>query len=68
LNTILNLTLPESADYETLGGFVLAQLQGIARGGEMVYHDGYRFTVVGIHGQRITKVKLEKVTTGKSKG
>jgi len=68
LNTILNLALPESADYETLGGFVLAQLQGIARGGEMVYHDGYRFTVVGIHGQRIAKVKVEKVNTDKSKG
>jgi putative hemolysin len=67
LNTVLNLELPESADYETLGGFVLSKLQGIARGGEMVYHDGYRFTVVGIHGQRITKVKLEKVTTGKGK-
>jgi CBS domain containing-hemolysin-like protein len=34
----------------------------------MVYHDGYRFTVVGIHGQRIAKVKVEKVNTDKSKG
>jgi hypothetical protein len=39
---------------------VLMKLQGVARGGEMIYHDGYRLTVVGIHGQRITKVKLEK--------
>ncbi|HME45921.1 MAG TPA: hemolysin family protein [Syntrophorhabdales bacterium] len=68
LNNILNLELPESADYETLGGFVLSRLQGIARGGEMIYHDDYRLTVVGIHGQRIAKIKLEKVTTGKSKG
>ncbi len=67
LNNALNLELPESADYETLGGFVLSQLQGIARGGEIVYHDGYRFTVVGIHRQRIAKVKLEKVTAGKNK-
>jgi len=67
LNNILNLELPESADYETLGGFVLSRLQGIARGGEMTYHDAHRFTVVGILGQRITKVKVEKVTTGKSK-
>jgi putative hemolysin len=67
LNGILAMDLPESADYETLGGFVLTQLQGLARGGEMVYHAGYRFTVVGIDGQRIIKVKLEKMTAGKSK-
>jgi putative hemolysin len=67
LNNILNLELPESADYETLGGFVLSRLQGIARGGEMIYHDGYRLTVVGIHSQRITKVKLERIATGKNK-
>jgi putative hemolysin len=61
LNGTLNMDLPESADYETLGGFVLTRLQGLARGGEKVYHAGYRFTVVGIDGQRITKVKLERI-------
>ena len=67
LNNVLKIDLPESADYETLGGFVLSHLQGIPRGGEIVYHDGYRFTVVGIHKRRILKVKLEKVEAGKGK-
>ncbi|MGD0230514.1 MAG: hemolysin family protein [Syntrophorhabdales bacterium] len=59
LNNALDVGLPESPDYETLGGFILSQIQGIARGGEIVHYDGYRLTVVGIHGRRIAKVKIE---------
>ncbi len=61
LNHRLATDLPESPDYETLGGFILTQLQGLARGGEIVYHNLHRFTVVGIQGRRITKVKVEKI-------
>jgi putative hemolysin len=60
LNTALCLELPESPDYETLGGFILSEIQGIARGGEIVHHDGLKLTVVGIQGRRIAKVKIEK--------
>jgi putative hemolysin len=60
LNSALNLELPESAEYETLGGFILTQLQGVARGGEIVQFGNHRFTVVNIEGQRIAKVKLER--------
>jgi len=45
LNNRLPLDLPESPDYETLGGFLLTQLQDIARGGEIIYQGGYKFTV-----------------------
>ena len=60
LENRLNLNLPESPDYETLGGFVLNQLQLIPRGGEIVNYSRYRFTVVGIEGRRITKIKMNK--------
>ncbi len=60
VNNALNLELPESPEYETLGGFILSSIQGIARGGEIVYYGGYKLTVVGIHGRRIAKVKIEK--------
>lgn len=60
LNTALCIELPESPDYETLGGFILSQIQGIARGGEIVHYESYKLTVVGIHGRRIAKVKIEK--------
>ena len=61
LNNALDLSLPESPDYETLGGFILSQIQGIAKGGEIINYDGYRLTVVGIHGRRIAKIRIEKV-------
>lgn len=60
LNNRLNLGLKESSDYETLGGLILTRLQVIPRGGEIIYHGQYRFTVVGIEGRRITKIKLDK--------
>jgi CBS domain containing-hemolysin-like protein len=66
LNNRLNLTLAESPDYETLGGFILAELQGIARGGEIIHNGPYKLTVVGIDGRRITKVKLEKTKKQRS--
>jgi putative hemolysin len=61
LNAALDLELPESPDYETLGGFILREIQGIARGGEIVLYDSYRLSVVGIHGRRIAKVKIEQL-------
>ncbi|MCX5811633.1 MAG: hemolysin family protein [Proteobacteria bacterium] len=60
LNNRLNINLPESSDYETLGGFILIQLQDIPRSGEIIYYGVHRFTVVGLEGRRITKVKLDK--------
>jgi putative hemolysin len=60
LNNKLKLNLEESPDYETLGGFILTKLQGMARGGEVIYHGPYRFTIGDIEGLRISKVKLER--------
>jgi putative hemolysin len=59
LNNALSLHLPESSEYETLGGLILSEIQGIARGGEIVFYENKRLTVVGIHGRRIAKVKIE---------
>lgn len=61
LNNTLHLNLPESPDYETLGGFMMTRLQGIAKGGEIVIHGRYKFIVVGVDERRITKVKLEQL-------
>jgi putative hemolysin len=68
LNNKLQLGLEESPDYETLGGFILTRLQGIARGGEVIYHGSYRFTIGDVEGLRISKVKLERIKqSGKSR-
>jgi len=55
------LVLPESADYETLGGFILAQLQDMPRVGEMVRYDHYKFTIIDMEARRIVRLKMEKV-------
>jgi putative hemolysin len=54
-----HLEFPESPDYETLAGFVLAQLQRLPRGGEIVNHEGWRLTIVDMDGRRIARVKIE---------
>jgi len=61
LNDRLNLDLPESPDYETLGGFITTQLQGLAKGGEIIHHGRHRLTVVDLDGRRINKVKFERM-------
>ena len=56
------LAIKESEDYETLAGLVLSLLQRMPRGGEIVRYGDYKLTIVDIEGNRISKVKLEKVT------
>jgi putative hemolysin len=55
-----HLPFPESAEYETLAGFVLSQLQRIPRGGEIVTHQDWRLTIVDMDGRRIARIKVER--------
>jgi putative hemolysin len=54
------LVFPESSEYETLAGFLLAQLQRLPRGGEIVAFEGWRLTIVDMDGRRIARVKIER--------
>jgi putative hemolysin len=53
------IEIPESTEYETLGGFLLTSLQRIPKIGDVVEIDAKRITVSEMVGQRIAKVKLE---------
>jgi len=55
------LEFPESAEYETLAGFVLAQLQRVPRGGEIITFGHWKLTVVDMDGRRINKVRAERL-------
>ena len=55
------IILPESADYETLGGFLMTSLQKIPKVGDRVEIEGKRINILEMVGQRISKVKLEKL-------
>jgi putative hemolysin len=62
------IEIPESTEYETLGGFLLATLQRIPRIGDVVEMEGKKITVSEMVGQRIAKVKLEKVQVEEPEG
>lgn len=53
--------LPESPDYETLGGFLMTVLQKIPQIGDKVEVEGKKITISEMIGQRISKVKLERL-------
>jgi len=56
-----HISLPESAEYETLGGFLMTTLQKIPQTGDFVETEGKRIRIVEMLGRRISKVKLENL-------
>jgi putative hemolysin len=55
------ISLPESPEYETLGGFLMTALQKIPQVGDVVEIEGKRITIVEMVGQRMAKVRLDSV-------
>jgi putative hemolysin len=56
------IPLPESGEFETVAGFMLEQLGSVPKGGEVVTTvKDWRFTVVDVEKNRISKVKIEKL-------
>jgi putative hemolysin len=61
LETQYNIMLPDDPAFTTLGGFVMAQLGFIPRGGECFDYGGYRFTVLEMDHRRVSRVKLQRL-------
>jgi len=61
LDAQYNITLPEDPAYATVGGFVLAQLGFIPRGGESFEYGGRLFTVMEVDGRRVARVKIHRL-------
>ena len=59
LETQYHLTLPSDQGFETLAGFMLAQLQRIPKAGDYAEYQGRRFTVLDMEGRRIARVLVE---------
>lgn len=59
LETQMQWKLPRDAGIETLAGFVLAQLGHIPHVDESTEYEHRRFTVVEMHGHRISRVRVE---------
>jgi CBS domain containing-hemolysin-like protein len=61
LESEYELTLPGDGGFETLAGFVLAQLQKIPNRGDGFDFEGRRYSVEEMEGHRIAKVRIEKL-------
>jgi putative hemolysin len=55
------IPLPASGEFETVAGFMLEKLGSVPKGGEVVTVADWRFTVVDVERNRISKVKIEKL-------
>ncbi len=51
--------IPESPEYETLGGFVITTLQKIPETGDIIELEDKRLRVIEMVGRRVSKVKVE---------
>ena len=60
LREAYQIPLPESTEFETVAGFMLERLGSVPKGGEVVFVEGHRLTVVDVERNRISKVKIEK--------
>jgi putative hemolysin len=61
LRTSYHIPIPESAEFETVAGFILESLGTVPRGGEFVDLGGHRLTVVDVDKNRISKVKIDRI-------
>src|SRR6202035_3640708 len=68
LESQYNIVLPEDRSYATVGGFVLARLGFIPRGGESFDFGGYRFTVVAMDRRRVARAKIQKLKQPAAQG
>jgi putative hemolysin len=59
LESQYHLALPRDEGFETLAGFILAQLQKIPKEGDVLEYGGRRFTVLSMDGLRVDTVKIE---------
>jgi putative hemolysin len=61
LESDYEVVLSRDEGFETLAGFVMAQMQRIPKPGDGFVFEGRRFTVEQMEAYRIAKVKIEKV-------
>ncbi len=61
VNELLNLELPVSEEYQTLGGFMIYQLEKIPTEGEQLCYENYELTVAAAEGPRLHQIRLHRL-------
>lgn len=57
----LGIHIPRDADYQTVAGFILAEMNRLPNVGEFFEKDHWRFEVVDLDGRRIDKVLVSRI-------
>ena len=60
VNEALGLSIPEEEDFETLGGFVLAQLGHFPKPGESFQNDRVTYSIAEASDRRVLKVRVQR--------
>jgi CBS domain containing-hemolysin-like protein len=63
VNEQLQLDLPQSGEYQTLGGFLLYELQRIPNEGETLQYGDCELTVVSTDGPRLHQINIHRIST-----
>lgn len=58
LNREFSLNLPESEEYETLGGFITFVNENIPKKGDVVLFDRYQFTILKTKHNRLDLISV----------
>jgi len=58
VNELLDLELPITDEYQTIGGFLLYQFQKIPTQGETLAYENLEFTVVSADGPRLSQIRI----------
>jgi len=67
LNEDHGFDIPESNEYDTIGGFLISNLQRLPAVGDGYNTETMKFTIVAMKGRRILKLKAEPVTVQQEK-
>jgi putative hemolysin len=59
---ITSIALPPARDYQTVAGFIIAQLERLPATGESLEAEGWRFEVVDMDGRRVDKVLATRLS------
>lgn len=60
VNELLNFDLPLIDEYQTLGGFLIYQMQKIPAVGEILNYDNLEFTVISAEGPRLHQIQIRR--------
>ncbi|MFQ4146289.1 hemolysin family protein [Chlorogloeopsis sp. ULAP02] len=64
MNEVLHLDLPVGKEYQTLGGFLLYQLQKVPELGETFRYKNLEFTVMSVEGPRLHQIQVRRLEEG----